>query len=179
MLKSLFIPVQIYLIILGADLFTGIIHWIEDRFWTEKTPLVGKWLIQPNELHHKKPTAFLSKTWWQSSYDAVFIGVFILIIAFLFWQLTWEIVLFVLISICACQVHKYSHQPPSRLPVLIRFLQRSKIIQDSSHHVKHHIGEKNSNYCLLTPVLNPLLNRIHFWKFMEVILIPVFGEVRK
>ena len=179
MILFLLIAFKILLCFYAADFFTGFIHWLEDSFWTENTPILGKWLIQPNELHHRKPTSFLVKSWWQSSYDAVVIGIVILLIALLLKHLTWEISLFVLISISACQIHKYSHQPPSRLPVTVRFLQKARIIQDGQHHVKHHMGEKNSNYCLITPFLNPVLQKIHFWKLMEFILKPLFGKIRQ
>jgi plasmanylethanolamine desaturase len=178
MIAALLILLKIILCLYGADFFTGFIHWLEDTFWTEETPIVGKWLIQPNELHHQKPTAFLMNTWWQSSYDAIIIGFIILFIAQLTKHLTWEIALFILISISACQIHKYSHQPLSRLPAFIRFLQKIKIIQDSTHHVKHHTGEKNTNYCLITPFLNPLLRKTRFWEFLGVIFEPLFGKVR-
>jgi ubiquitin-conjugating enzyme E2 variant len=163
----------------GADFFTGCIHWLEDTFWTEETIIVGKWLIQPNELHHRKPTAFLAKNWWESSYDAIIIGIIILGISLMTRHLTWELGLFIGISISACQIHKYAHIPKGRLPATVRFLQKYKIIQDCSHHVKHHIEGENTNYCLITPFLNPVLAKLHFWRFMEFILKPVLGEVRK
>ncbi|HEY4966401.1 MAG TPA: fatty acid desaturase CarF family protein [Puia sp.] len=165
--------------IYAADFFTGFIHWLEDTFWTEETPLIGKWLIQPNEQHHKKPTAFLEKNWWQSSYDAIIIGIAILGTALIFRHLTWELGLFVLVSISACQVHKYAHIPPGRLPAFIRLLQKFRIIQGCTHHVKHHMRENNTNYCLITPFLNPVLGKLQFWRFLEFILKPVLGEVRK
>jgi plasmanylethanolamine desaturase len=165
--------------IYAADFFTGFIHWLEDTFWTEETPVIGKWLIQPNELHHKKPTAFLAKSWWQSSYDALLIGLIILGIALWTGYLNWELGLFIGISISACQIHKYAHIPPGRLPAFIRLLQKFRIIQDCSHHVKHHMKESNTNYCLITPFLNPVLGKTHFWQLMEFILKPVLGEVRK
>jgi ubiquitin-conjugating enzyme E2 variant len=163
----------------AADFFTGCIHWLEDTFWTTETVFVGKWLIQPNELHHRKPTAFLTKNWWQSSYDAVIIGFIILVIAFIFKHLSWELILFIGFSISACQIHKYAHIPPGRLPAAVRLLQKYKIIQDCSHHVKHHMEGKNTNYCLISPFLNPVLGKIQFWHFMEFILRPVLGELRK
>lgn len=94
-------------------------------------------------------------------------------------NLCWELVLFIGISISACQIHKYAHIPPGRLPTAVRFLQKYKIIQDCSHHVKHHIDGKNTNYCLITPFLNPILSKIQFWRFMEFLLKPVLGELRK
>lgn len=165
--------------ILAADFFTGFIHWLEDTFWTEKTPFIGKWLIQPNELHHRKPSAFLANSWWQSCYDAILVGILILTAAFLLHDLSWELWLFVLVSINATQVHKFSHQPQSRLPSMIRFLQKIHLIQNSRHHVRHHMGENNSHYCLITPLLNPILDKIYFWKFMESILEPILGKSRK
>jgi plasmanylethanolamine desaturase len=165
--------------ILAADFFTGFIHWLEDTFWKEETPFIGKWLIQPNELHHRKPSAFLSKNWWQSSYDAILVGIGILLIAFVLHRLNWELWLFVLVSINATQIHKFSHQPQTRIPAVVRFLQKIRLIQNSRHHVKHHMGTNNSHYCLITPLLNPVLDKTCFWKFMEFILEPILGKSRK
>ena len=179
MTHILSVSLRVIITILGADLFTGFIHWLEDTFWTEETPFIGKWLIQPNELHHRKPSAFLAKNWWQSCYDAVLVGVMILLIADLLHRLNWELWLFVLVSINATQVHKFSHRAQTKLPPIIRFMQKIRIIQNSRHHVKHHIGDNNSHYCLITPVLNPILDRTHFWKFMEFMLVPLLGKSRK
>jgi ubiquitin-conjugating enzyme E2 variant len=178
-MNVLLITIKAILAILAADLFTGFVHWMEDTFWTEETPLIGKWLIQPNELHHRKPTAFLEKNWWQSSYDAVITALLILVAAYLLNQLNFMVWVFALTGCCATQIHKYSHQPKSRLPGVIRMLQKIRIIQDNRHHAKHHVGKKDTYYCLITPVLNPLLDRVHFWIVMQKILTPVFGKSRR
>jgi ubiquitin-conjugating enzyme E2 variant len=178
MMQIFSVTFRAIMVILAADFFTGFIHWLEDSFWTEETPFLGKWLIQPNELHHRKPTAFLTGNWWQSSYDAILVGVVILIVAWLLHHLNWEMWLFVLVSMNATQIHKYSHQSQSKLPRAIRWLQRMRIIQNSRHHVKHHQGIHNSHYCLITPIMNPILDITRFWKFAEYILKPLLGKTR-
>jgi ubiquitin-conjugating enzyme E2 variant len=179
MMHVLSIAIRTVGMVLAADFFTGFIHWLEDTFWTEETPFLGKWLIQPNELHHRRPSAFLEKNWWQSSYDAIGVGTILVLITFLLHRLNWEIWLFVLISINATQIHKFSHQAQSKIPFIIRLLQNLRIIQNSRHHVKHHRGNNNSHYCLVTPILNPILDYLCFWKGMEKILEPILGKSRK
>ena len=60
--------------ILLADLVSGLVHWIEDSFWTENSPIVGRWIVTPNALHHRDGFAFTKSTWWQSSWDLVLAG---------------------------------------------------------------------------------------------------------
>jgi ubiquitin-conjugating enzyme E2 variant len=167
------------LAVIAADLLTGSIHWMEDTFFTEQTPIIGKWLIEPNELHHRKPTAFLEKTWWENSWDAILVSLMIILIAILIHKLSWEVVVFAATGACATIIHKYAHEPRERIPKIIRAFQKIKLIQDGPHHMKHHAGTNNSNYCLITPFLNPILDYTHFWKILEQLLKPVLGEPRK
>ncbi len=47
------------------------------------------------------------------------------------------------------------------------WLQQLKILQTAREHAKHHRGEKNTHYCVITNYLNPVLEKIGFWKGME------------
>ena len=51
-----------------ADLLSGLVHWIEDTFWTEGTPILGPWIVRPNVLHHQDGAAFVAKSWLASSW---------------------------------------------------------------------------------------------------------------
>jgi len=50
-------------VILLVDLVSGLVHWAEDTFWTEKTPVVGRWIVAPNVLHHHDGGAFTRNNW--------------------------------------------------------------------------------------------------------------------
>jgi len=40
-------------------------------------------------------------------------------------------------------------------------------LQTARHHACHHTDPKNSHYCTMTNVLNPVLDRMGFWNGME------------
>lgn len=39
---------EVILVILSVDLVSGLVHWIEDTFWMEETPVLGRWIVKPN-----------------------------------------------------------------------------------------------------------------------------------
>ena len=53
--------IQLVGVILLADFVSGFMHWLEDKLGEPDTPIIGKWIVQPNILHHHNPTAFVSK----------------------------------------------------------------------------------------------------------------------
>jgi plasmanylethanolamine desaturase len=162
-----------------ADLVSGLVHWIEDTFWTENSPIVGKWIVTPNSLHHRDGFAFTKCTWWQSSWDLVFAGLLIVAIAWLLHDLSWYVVLFTIAGANANQVHKWSHMAQRDVPALVRVLQKYHVLQSPGHHAGHHRGEWNTRFCVITDVLNPLLDRSRFWRALEALLVPVFGAPRR
>jgi len=93
-------------VILLADFLAGLIHWLEDAYGTEDTPVIGPLVIRPNIVHHHYPRFFTKLTWWQSSWDLLIIGALIIGGAAWAGALTWHVWLFVLLSINANQVHK-------------------------------------------------------------------------
>ncbi len=51
-LLTLRIVFRIILVIALADFLAGTIHWAEDAYFTETTPVVGPLFIRPNIVHH-------------------------------------------------------------------------------------------------------------------------------
>lgn len=172
----LMLVLEFVAVLLLADFVSGLVHWIEDSFWSETTPLLGRWLVQPNLLHHRDGRAFLAKSWWQSSWDLLLAGVAVLAGAFALGLLTWHVVLFVALVANANQFHKWSHMEAlgarvapgtARAPALVRALQRTGILQSARHHSIHHRGAKNTHYCVITGFVDPVLDRIGFWRGLE------------
>lgn len=160
------IAIKIFLVTLLSDFFSGFFHWLEDVYAKPGMPIVHQIAVN-NELHHTRPRAFLSNNWWQSSWD---VGLASLLIVLSTWWagiLSWPVVLFAAITTNANQIHKWAHQNSKEKPALISFLQKHHILQTPRHHGKHHSGEKNTHYCVITNVLNPILERINFWRHLE------------
>jgi plasmanylethanolamine desaturase len=163
-------------VLLLADAVTGLIHWMEDSFWSVDTPVLGKWLVAPNLDHHQNGQAFLKKSWWESSWDLLLIGFILLIIAACQHCLTWEVALFALIIINANQIHKWAHVTRDKdKPRIIRMLQKAYILQRTSHHGQHHRKPNQTHYCTVTNFLNPLLDKCRFWRGLEKMAALAFG----
>ncbi len=178
-MNILYCTIELVLTIFAIDFVSGWIHWAEDTFGSASTPIYGKWIVEPNTLHHEQPAAFINKTWWQSSWDLTLVSGLIVLIFYLNGALTWHIVLFAFLGANANQLHKYAHMSSVNVPVVVRFFQQIGLFQKAKHHALHHQGLKNTAYCVITPYLNPLLDCFYFWRFLEKIMVPIFGAPRR
>ena len=120
-----------------------------------------------NELHHRRPRAFLARGWWASSWDLVLLGTLVLVAACRLERMSAAVLLFVLLAANANQIHKWTHRNPRENPWIATQLQRLYLLQTPRHHGRHHAGEKNSHYCVVTNFLNPLLEEVGFWRRLE------------
>lgn len=170
---------KLFLTLIAIDFVSGLVHWAEDTFWTEDTPVVGDWVVKPNVVHHEHPRAFLEKSWWASSWDLLLASSLIGLTFWLFNAFSVYVAIFCIIGANANQLHKYGHVSARDTPKVIRWLQKMKIIQDAKHHSGHHTGDKNTAYCVVTPWFNPILDYIGFWRGLERLTVPFFGAPRR
>jgi ubiquitin-conjugating enzyme E2 variant len=158
-------------IILLVDFITGLVHWLEDSYWSEQTPLLGKWLVIPNLAHHRNGQDFIKKSWIQSSWDLLIVATLIILTANYFNHLNWKIWEFAIIIANANQIHKWAHIIRKEdKPKLIWFLQKIYILQCTTHHGQHHRKPNNTHFCTVTNVLNPILDTMRFWRGLEYIV---------
>lgn len=164
------IVLQIVLIAAVADFIAGVIHWLEDAYFTEDTPIIGPLFIQPNIVHHHHPRFFTRLSWWESSAALVALGAAILLVAWPLGLLSWQLWLFVAIGINGNQVHKWAHRTRAENGKFISTLQDWRILQTPRHHGLHHSDPKNTFYCPITNLVNPVLERIEFWTRLEAVI---------
>lgn len=160
------IVIKLFFVTLLSDFVSGFFHWLEDVYAKPGMPIVHQIAVN-NELHHTRPRAFLKNNWWQSSWDVAMVSLLIVLSTWWVGILTWPVVLFAVITANANQIHKWSHQNSKEKPAVITLLQKSHLLQTPRHHAKHHSGEKNTHYCVITNVLNPALEKINFWRKLE------------
>lgn len=55
---------QVFLLWIAADFITGVIHWWEDTYGNPNWPIVGKYVVEPNLVHHKHPAKLLEGSYW-------------------------------------------------------------------------------------------------------------------
>ena len=94
-------------------------------------------------------------------------------------RLTWEVMLVVAIGINANEVHKWAHRSRRENGRVIGFLQDAGLIQSQRHHARHHRAGKDTHYCVLTNYLNPLLESVGLWAFLERAILALFGVARR
>lgn len=164
--------------LLLVDFLSGLVHWAEDTFGTEATPIIGRWVVTPNVLHHQDARAFVSKGWLASNWDLALVGLVVLVMAAATSHLGAAAVLFAIAGGNANQIHKWNHLP-SKAPWFVRALWAARLMQRPAHHARHHRGQKNTAYCVITPLVNPVLDRIGFWRGLERLVVPITGAPRR
>lgn len=171
--------VQIVGIVLAADFAGGFVHWLEDAYIREDTPLIGKWVARPNIVHHHYPRYMTRFNWWYTSRDLLFVAVLLLLVAWAVGLLTWQVWVFAFLAANANEFHKWEHRTRKENGPIISFLQDIKLLQNAKHHALHHTDPKNSHYCTITNALNPVLDGIGFWNGLEWILARTVKLVRR
>jgi plasmanylethanolamine desaturase len=165
--------------VLAADFVAGMIHWLEDAYVREDTPLIGKRIARPNIVHHHYPRYMTRHNWWQTSWDLVLVSVALIIGAWFTGLLTWEVWLFAILSANANEFHKWEHRTCKENGPIISFLQDIRLLQTAKHHARHHTDPKNSHYCTITNFLNPVLDGMNFWNGLEWALAKTVGLNRR
>lgn len=158
---------QIPSVVIVAEFAAGLVHWLEDAYIREDTPLVGRWIARPNIIHHHYPRHMTRHNWWQSSCDLVLLAALLVLGAWWAGLLTWQVWLFAALAANANEFHKWAHRTRKENGRLISWLQDARILQTARHHARHHTDPKNSRYCTITNFLNPVLDGIRFWDGLE------------
>jgi len=164
---------------LVADFLSGLFHWLEDAYGREDWPITGRLVTTPNILHHHEPRHFTRNGWFESSWLLLCLGLVALGVAWVCGWLTWEAWLVVILGINANQIHKWAHRTTAENGPVIALLQHIRLVQTPGHHALHHTDPKNSHYCVLTNVLNPILDGVRLWDCLEWVISCAFGIRRR
>lgn len=170
---------QFLLCVLIADFASGFVHWLEDSYGNEKLPLIGRYVTLENNLHHQRPSLMTENSWWESSKLLLAITCTIGATAWGLGLFTWQLGVVLFLGANANQVHKWAHRSRRANGPFISWLQDMKIVQSRAHHGRHHGGDQRGSYCVLTPHLNPLLDRLGFWTGLESSIAWLFGRDRR
>ena len=173
---------EILAVVLLADLVSGLVHWWEDAY---ASPGVGRTdgllgrIARDNLRHHARPREFLAKGYWASSWDLWLLGATVVGVAAAADLLSWHVVLFASLVANANQVHKWAHMQAAELPRVVAALQRLMLLQTTRHHSRHHQGARDTHYCVLTNLLNPVLEELQAWRRLERVIERLTGIRRR
>ena len=156
-------------IILGwmfADLIGGLLHWWEDRLAPETLWLLGPAVVQPNRLHHTDPLAFAVGSLWSRNWTTWAAVALIGAPLFLYWGFSVFLLAATIGGALSNEVHRAANLPTD-MPGWVRLLQATGFIQSPRHHGQHHRIPQDLSYCVLTDWLNPWLDALDPWAWME------------
>lgn len=167
-----------------ADFIAGVIHWAQDKLLVgqpSRFKIVNE-IRADNVLHHDRPAAMLSFSYWDNISTSVIFA----------WPITTGMIfldcrpvfyLAVFFSSFGNLVHRFAHLPKGKVSRPIRLLQATGLFISIKHHAAHHADENGliekedttGRYCPMTNWLNPILDRIRFFQFLEYFFKPRGG----
>lgn len=169
------LAIAIPLGLVASDFVTGILHWIPDTYGSEHTPVLGPSVVKPFRLHHLYPRDICTHDLVETLGNSCIIAVPALSLSlYLIWIMPdslWLAPAVIFLSILAVgtvltnQFHKWAHQ--ERPSAIVRWLQRARIVLGPGHHELHHTEPFNKHYCITNGWLNPVLNRVGFFRKIE------------
>lgn len=170
------IALQILTGFLLADFLSGVFHWMEDRYGSPRWPIVGP-IIAKTIRHHARPLRITRQPLLLRSAPVFFmVATAFTALYLLGWMTPMALTALTLLAF-SNEIHAWAHQSPEKNGPVISRLQKWGFIQSFSQHAAHHRGLKNTHYCTVTNWLNPVLERLRFWRRVEV-LIRVFTRQR-
>lgn len=154
-----------------ADFLSGLLHWFEDRFGPgrEHWPLIGPLVFAPNLLHHSDPVHFTRAGFVERNWTTWAVAAPLALL--LLWSFGPQLWIWSALAggAIANEVHAWAHRR-RQAPGFVAPLQAIGFIQSPAHHAAHHVPPHDQRYCVLTDWLNPLLDRIAFWRGIERVI---------
>ncbi len=160
-------------IVLGmllADITSGTVHWMFDTWGTVRTPVVGALAIRTFREHHVDQKAMLSHDFVETNGHNAALSVILSGIG-LYASSTFTQVYLItgaLFIAMTSQIHKWAHMDTP--PMLVRVLQRMRVILAPVHHSEHHAAPHTRNYCITTGWLDTPLRVLRVWDTLEWII---------
>lgn len=161
--------------ILLADLISGVIHWAEDSYGNEDWPILGKYVITPNLLHHTDALAFTKPGYYYRNRTTLAAAIVFGVVFWISGLINPLTVTAILVGSQTNEIHKWAHTPSARLWWPIRRLQHLGILQGAQHHWGHHRAPSMRHYCIITEFLNPLLDRLKVFRSIEAAVRKITG----
>lgn len=158
-----------------ADFGSGLVHFLCDRFGSERTPLLGRAVIRPFREHHAQPRAIASHGFAELAGNnalaltpllavcgelAVGFGDTLAHSAAYSGGMAASVGLF-----ATNQIHRWAHL--SRAPRFARALQRLGLAITPEAHAMHHRGAHDVAFCITTGWCNAILDRAQVWARAE------------
>jgi hypothetical protein len=121
-----------------ADLFSGLLHWLEDRVLWSAIPLIGKHVVIPNRGHHDDPIGFTRTSVWERNNTTLPAVLGIAAVWYVVFGFSLVLVGALAGGLLVTEVHVRAHRNSES--GLYKMLQEIGVVQSIRHHGQHHRG---------------------------------------
>ena len=184
----MYTTVWILTAVLAADFATGLVHWLEDTYLTPDTttgivPFDSylRQVARDNDRHHSDPRSMLEYNWLENiSTSLPPVAVISGMIETGLWvgwlSDAWWWGLTIILGGSGNVFHRFAHE---RGPVVVVWLQSAGVLQSREQHKRHHYTGQGlkmtkldplTDYCVITTLLNPVLDGMRWWRGLEWII---------
>jgi len=161
---------------LVADFLSGLVHWAGDTIGDQNTPIFGPNFVTPFRYHHIDPKDITRHDFVETNGNNCIVVAPILALLLLVMPKTagWVFYFCAILAFTSCfifctnQFHKWAHE--DNPAGWVRALQQAGLILSPEHHAIHHASPQNKSYCITVGWMNPVLDRISFFRICEAII---------
>lgn len=169
-----------------ADFVSGLLHWAFDTWFDETHPVLQRMVIMVRE-HHIYPQRIFKFPFYHDAGVLSWIVFVLTAPPVLFAILVWPgpapwlwaalsgTVFFSLLVVFMLEFHKVGHR--SKVGPVLHGLRRCGLLLEHRHHVLHHIGNHDVNYCLINGVADKTLGRLGVFRGLEALVYRLTGAV--
>src|SRR4029453_18379525 len=153
-----------------SDFLSGVVHWAGDTVGDESTPIFGPNFVRPFRFHHVDPEAIPRTDFVETNGNNCIVAAPVLMLVLFLLPGETGVLFYACVVIaatalfvfCTNQFHKWAHmkKPAPWVPLL----QRAGLILSPEHHVVHHTAPRDKYYCITVGWMNPLLDKVRFFR---------------
>ena len=162
-----------------ADIFSGFIHWGFDSWGTINTPVFGRFIRSFRE-HHLDAYEMCNHDFIETNADSVILAIPVLAYMYAtepsspFTYGVYCVFIWTAFVVCFTnEIHKWAHA--RQVNPIVRFLQNIQMILPPQHHHVHHVAPHELYYCIANGWMNPFLDKINMWRFLEGVITGITG----